>query len=331
VDKVDGVDKMDKVDRVDRGNIDLQRVRLVAIAGPTALGKSEIAVQLAECFGGEILNVDSMQVYRGLDVGTGKPGPDLCARIPHHLLDLADPWEEFNASRFASAGELVLRDVLARGRLPILCGGTGLYFRALLEGFFDAPSPPKEIRETLERQYRTEGLGPLRERLEAIDPEWAKRILPQDARRTIRALEVYETTGQKPSDLQKDQEAKPWLKRTLMLGVQAPWPVVDQRIEERVERMFRDGILREAEWLAGMGGGSRTVRQAIGYKEIFPYLRGEITLNQAKIDLKSATRRFARRQMTWFRHQTKAIWLENTDLENMKKKIREFLAFEKQM
>ena len=319
---------MDKMDRMDGGDVDINRVRLVAIAGPTALGKSEIAVQLAECFGGEILNVDSMQVYRGLYVGTGKPGPELRARIPHHLLDLAEPWEEFNASRFAFVGEPALRDILARGRLPILCGGTGLYFRALLEGFFDAPAPPKEIRETLERQYQTEGLAPLRERLEAVDPEWARRILPQDARRTIRALEVYETTGRKPSDLRKGQETKPWLERTLMLGIQAPWPVIDQRIEERVEWMIRNGLLQEAEWLLGMGGGSRTVRQAIGYKEVFPYLRGEITLDQAKSDLARATKRFARRQMTWFRHQTDAIWLENVDLENMKKKIREFLAFE---
>lgn len=304
----------------------LSNVRIVAIVGPTAAGKSALAVDLAERVKGEILSVDSMQVYRGLDIGTAKPGPELRARVPHHLLDIVDPWEHFNAARFAEEAERVLIDVLRRGHSPILCGGTGLYFRALLEGFFDAPAPTKELRARLELEHRTKGLSVLRERLRAADPDWAARISDRDARRILRALEVIETTGLKPSDLRRKQKIKEWITRTVFIGLRPPWPEIDRRIEERTDRMFRDGLLREAAWLLEKGGGSRTVRQAIGYKEVYPYLRGEIPLDRAKSDLVAATRRLARRQMTWFRHQSEVSWLESADIDIVEKKVRKFLA-----
>ncbi|MFH1738451.1 MAG: tRNA (adenosine(37)-N6)-dimethylallyltransferase MiaA [bacterium] len=300
---------------------------IIAIVGPTAVGKSAVAVELAERLNGEVLSVDSMQVYRGLDIGTAKPGPELRTRVPHHLLDLVDPWEEFNASRFADEAEKVLVDVLGRGRVPVLCGGTGLYFRALLEGFFDAPAPAREIRERLESEYRSKGLDPLRERLRAFDPEWADQVYEQDARRIIRALEIIETTGKRPSDLKEHQRPKEWIDRTLFIGLNVPTDVLDRRIEERTDWMIRNGLLGEAGWLLEHGGGSRTVRQAIGYKEIFPHLRGEITLDEARNDLITATKRLARRQMTWFRHQVQVAWIDSGSADTVEKKARKFLAF----
>jgi tRNA dimethylallyltransferase len=302
-------------------------VRIVALVGPTAVGKSVLAVELAERVQGEILSVDSMQVYRGLDIGTAKPGRELRARVPHHLLDIAEPWEQFNAARFADEAERVLVDVLRRGRVPILCGGSGLYFRALLEGFFDAPAPPMEVRAGLEQEYRRKGVRALGERLRTVDPEWAERISERDSRRILRALEIIEATGQKPSDLRRNQRIKEWITQTVFIGLQAPWAEIDRRIEKRTDWMFREGLLREAAWLLEKGGGSRTVRQAIGYKEVFPYLRGEIPFDQARSDLIGATRRLARRQMTWFRHQSQVTWVEAGNLDLVEKEVRKFLAF----
>ena len=301
--------------------------RILAVVGPTAVGKSELAIDLAERLKGEIISVDSMQVYRGLDVGTAKPGPELCSRVPHHMLDVVDPWEHYNAAAFAEEAEMILVKILEQGRLPILCGGTGLYFRALLEGFFDAPSPPREVRERIEREFKEKGLVPLLDRLQTEDPDWASRISAQDARRVIRALEILETTGQKPSELRQNQRIKEWMDQTIVLGLRKPWAELDRRIEERVDAMFRNGLLREAAWLLERGGGSRTVRQAIGYKEIFPYLRGECSFDAARETLIRATRRLARRQMTWFRHQMPVTWLDDYTVDGVEKKVRKFLAF----
>ncbi len=301
--------------------------RILAIVGPTAAGKSELAVELAERLDGEIINVDSMQVYRGLDVGTAKPGKDLRDRVPHHMVDIVDPWEDFNAARFAEQAEDILVNIVERSRLPVLSGGTGLYFRALLEGFFDAPAPPRHIRNRLEGEFRDKGIAPLRERLEAVDPEWAERLSPQDARRIVRALEIIETTGRKPSEIKRHQKLKEWIEETVFFGIRMPWADLDRRIEQRTKAMFGQGLLREAAWLLERGDGSRTVRQAIGYKEVFPFLRGACSLDTAQEDLIRATRRFARRQMTWFRHQMSVNWLDDHAPDEVEKKARKFLAF----
>jgi len=279
---------------------------LLAIAGPTAVGKSEVALHLAEKLGGEIISVDSMQVYRGLDVGTAKPSTEERARIRHHLLDLVDITGAFDAAQFVSLANQAVEEILARGRLPILCGGSGLYFKAFFEGLGTAPIGISELRSELEKIPLPELLQELAER----DPVTYERIDRKNARRVVRAVEVIRLTG-KPYSLQRADWSRSTEPKPLpIFGLLRSPADLHQRIENRVDAMFRHGLVAETDALLRAGlDRSRTAMQALGYRQVVEHLRGLRSLPETVALVKIRTRQFAKRQMTWFRKQLPMQWI----------------------
>jgi tRNA dimethylallyltransferase len=286
----------------------------ILIAGPTASGKSEIALCLAERLGGEIISADSMQVYCGLEVGTAKPSAGERARVPHHLIDICDLNESFDAAQFARLAKEAVAAIQARGRVPILCGGTGLYFKAFLEGVGAAPPADPVLRAELERLPLATLLAELLER----DPETHERIDRQNPRRLVRAVEVIRLTG-KPFSGQRDD----WNAATGLRGTPNPRFVallrsnsdLQQRINARVEAMFRDGLVAETERLLKHGlAENRTALQAIGYRQVVEFLgrpdRTSAALAETVELVKIRTRQFAKRQLTWFRRHSNPTWIK---------------------
>jgi tRNA dimethylallyltransferase len=281
---------------------------LLLLAGPTAVGKSELALLLAERLGGEIVSVDSMQVYRGMDIGTAKPGPAERARVPHHLLDAVEVSEAFDAARFVSLAGPAISDIQARGRVPILCGGTGLYFNALLKGLGTAPPTDPAVRAQLEAAP----LDELLDELARSDPATYARIDRRNPRRVIRALEVIRLTG-KPYGAQRADWRAPGA-ATRGFGLLRPPQQLHQRIEVRVDAMFRAGLVEETRALLARGlGENQVASQALGYRQVIDHLRGEATLAETILLVKTRTRQFAKRQMTWFKRQLELEWLDLED------------------
>jgi tRNA dimethylallyltransferase len=276
---------------------------VIAILGPTASGKSALGLSLAEFLGGEILCCDSMQVYRGMDIGTAKATAAERAAIPHHLLDLAAPDEQFHAAAWAEAARGIIEGAPLRGRLPIIVGGTGLYYRALVRGLFDAPPPDPEIRARHQTEAAVRGVGVLRERLRAIDPEAAAKILPGDLVRTSRALEVYEQTGVTISALRRQKAVTPQPLCLFSVLLDFDMDRLRPRIASRVDAMMSAGFLDEVRALRAAGHGSGRAMQALGYKQLGQHLDGVLTLDEAVAGIKSATAAYARRQRTWFRRE----------------------------
>lgn len=284
--------------------------KLLAVVGPTAVGKSEVGVRLAEALGGEIVSADSMQVYRGLDIGTGKVTLEERRGIPHHLLDVVEPAETFSAAQYEKLALAAITGIRARGRLPILVGGTGLYYRVVVrEYLFAGPGADPELRARLTGEARAEGSPALHRRLAGVDPVAASRLHPNDLRRIIRALEVYTLTG---VPISAQQQASPEPRFDLVsVALTAPRENLYQRIDRRVEQMLARGLLAEVRALVARGLASwLTAVQALGYKEFFPYLRGEEELPAAVARLKQETRRYAKRQLTWFRREPGLRWLD---------------------
>ncbi len=278
------------------------------LAGPTAVGKSAVALLLAERLGGEIISVDSMQVYRGLDIGTAKPTSAERARVPHHLIDVVELNEPFDAASFVRHAQAAVADIQARGRVPIFCGGTGLYFRAYLEGLGEAPPSDVKLRAELE----VTPLADLLRELEQLDPETFTRIDQKNPRRVVRALEVIRLTG-KPFSAQRAAWASPLASRPspLLFCLTRPPADLIRRIDARVDEMFAHGLVEETRGLLTHGlTENRTAMQAIGYRQVVEHLRGERGLAETIELVKIRTRQFAKRQMTWFRGQTSAQWLE---------------------
>ena len=285
----------------------------VFIAGPTAVGKSEIALRLAEQIGGEIISVDSMQVYRGLDTGTAKPSAADRARVPHHLIDVVDVTEPFDAAKFVELANRAVGEIQARRRAPILCGGTGLYFKAFLEGLGDAPPANAALRAELEATPLADLLRELAER----DPPTYATIDRKNPRRAIRAVEVIRLTG-KPFSTQrsdwKTQNSK--LKTQNFFCFTRASADLHGRIDARVDEMFRRGLVAETERLLEHGlGRNTTALQALGYRQVVAHLRGEYSLGQTVELVKMRTRQFAKRQMTWFRQQFTPRWIAVADRE----------------
>ncbi|MDB6066978.1 MAG: tRNA dimethylallyltransferase [Pedosphaera sp.] len=285
------------------------RPRPLLLAGATAVGKSEVALLLAERLKGEIISVDSMQVYRGLDIGTAKPGAAERARVPHHLIDIVELTDTFDAARFARLAHDAVRAVQARGRVPILCGGTGLYFKAFLEGLGEAPPADAGLRAELEAA----SLPELLEELEKSDPVTFEKIDRQNPRRVIRALEVIRLTG-KPFSTQRADWS--WQGSTAgdgcatFFGLRREPEDLHARINERVKMMFRRGLVEEVKVLLKHGlAENRTALQAIGYRQVVEHLRGERNLAETIELVKIRTRQFAKRQMTWFRRQAQVEWV----------------------
>ena len=280
---------------------------VIAILGPTASGKSELGLALAERLSGEIVCCDSVQVYRGMDIGTGKPTREEQTRCPHHLLDLVDPGEPFHAAAWAERARVVIDDVQRRGRTPTIVGGTGLYFRALRGGLFDAPPPDPSIRARHQAEAAMLGVPALHRRLQEIDPDAAAKILPGDLVRTSRALEVYEQTGIPISELRRRAARPPLPWRLFVVILDYPLDKLRLRIQARVERMMGAGFLAEVEILRRAGFGRTRALEALGYRQLGQHLDGLITLEEAVAQTKLATSGYARRQRTWFRREAADI------------------------
>jgi tRNA dimethylallyltransferase len=281
-------------------------LRFVAVLGPTASGKSGLALALAERAGGEIVACDSQQVYVGMDIGTAKPTADDRRRVPHHALDLVRPDEAFDAARWASVARAAIADIVARGRLPVVVGGTGLYYRALVTGLFEAPPPDEAIRARHRAEAATGGVEALHTRLAAVDPEAAAAILPRDLLRISRALEVYEQTGVPITTLRR-RAAPPADLAPVVLLLDPPVPALRARISARVEQMMAAGFLDEVRALRAAGyGPTLKPLQALGYRQLGAVLDGTASLAEAVAETVQATFAYARRQRTWFRKQEAA-------------------------
>ena len=285
---------------------------LVVILGPTAVGKTAVGLRVAEQIGGEIISADSAAVYRGMDIGTAKPTAEERARVRFHLIDVADPDEPFTAAKFRELALEAIRDIQARGKRVLIVGGTGLYLRVLLHGFSLAP-PPRDptIRKRLQQEAREQGLPALYARLQQVDPQAAARIHPNDAVRIIRALEVYEMTGKPVSEWQHRADSElPALK----LGLTMPRPLLYRRINARVDQMMAQGFLQEVQNLLSKGyNRDLPALKGLGYRHLIAYLTGEMGLEEAVALWKRDTRRFAKRQMTWFRREPGILWLDASD------------------
>ncbi len=280
--------------------------RCIFIAGPTAVGKSEIALQLAEQIGGEIISVDSMQVYRGLDIGTAKPSPADRACVPHHLIDICELTESFDAAQFARLAHRAVAEIQSRGRVSVLCGGTGLYFKAFLEGLDEMPSADAKLRAELEALPLQELLEELKER----DPVIYGKIDKKNPRRVIRAVEVLRLTG-KPLSEVRSQKSEVGSQRPGLFCLTRQADDLRQRIDTRVDAMFARGLVDETRELLKHGlEQNRTATQAIGYRQVIEHLRGERSLAETIELVKTKTRQFAKRQLTWFRAWKNLEWIE---------------------
>lgn len=285
---------------------------VLAVVGPTASGKTALGVALAEQFGGEIISADSMQIYKGLDVGTAKVTPEETCGIPHHGVDILQPDEPFSVADFTALAGALEREISGRGHLPILVGGTGLYVQSFLYGVrFAAEKTPDGLREQLAAELNEKGPEAMYAELQAVDPEAAAAIHPNNHIRVLRALEHYRATGKKLSE-QKAASLPPERPyRSLILGLDFPdRAALYRRIDLRVDKMLEAGLLAEAEYVWHNREAFRTAAQAIGYKEFFPYFQQTATLEVCTEKLKQASRNYAKRQLTWFRHMDGVTWLD---------------------
>lgn len=284
--------------------------RLIVILGPTASGKSALAMTLAERWGAEILSVDSMQVYRGMDIGTAKPTPQEQARIRHHLIDLVDPDQSFAVSEFVTRADKVVAESVQRGVPLIVTGGTPLYYKALFEGLFEGPGASPAIRAKLNVQPLEE----LHDQLTRIDPESAGRIHRNDRKRLVRALEVFELTGRPISSFQSDWSRGQMRHAARWYGLMWEKEDLNRRINARVKQMIQAGWLEETQaLLQRFGRLSQTASEATGYQELIDVIQGKVTLDDAVERIKIATRQLARRQMKWFRRWSQIRWLNGND------------------
>ena len=290
---------------------------IIAIVGPTAGGKTELAIELAkrlpgvETPRGECICADSMQIYRGMDIGTAKPSVAQQRDVPHHLLDLVEPSEDgFSVDRWLALTQEAIAEVRRRGRWPIVVGGTNLYIQALLKGLFDGPEPDPSVRSAIEALDDKA----LRERLEAVDAPAAARIHANDRKRAIRAIEVYEQTGQRISDLQQQWSAASTGPDDIrLIGLEYSVPTINARINARVKAMFEAGLVGEVEAIQAGGGLGRQASEALGYSQVLAHLAGQMSLDEAIEQIKIGSRRFAKQQRTWlrrFRHTSGSIWIE---------------------
>jgi tRNA dimethylallyltransferase len=302
------------------------RPALVVICGPTAVGKTSLALGLAEAYDGEIISADSRQVYRLMDIGTAKPTAAEQQRIKHYLIDVAWPNEEFHAARFAALARQAIKAICRDGQRPFLVGGTGLYIRALTEGLLEAPGADPELRRQLHARAQSQGSAALHAELASVDPESAARLHPNDLVRIVRALEVYRQSGRPMSALQDEHAFGSQPYRTLKIGLDLERDELYRRIDQRAEAMFAQGLLEEAQGLLQAGyDPSLKSLQTIGYRQAFALLRGEMSREAALEDLKRSTRRYAKQQLTWFRKDKSIIWLEScVDFVTIRALIDEF-------
>jgi tRNA dimethylallyltransferase len=304
-----------------------QNIPVLVLIGPTAVGKTAISLEIADRWNAEIISGDSMQVYRGMDIGTAKATPDERARIRHHLIDIRDPDEPYSVSDFQKMAREAIADIHSRGKLPFIVGGTGLYIEAACYDFrFTSAGVDHRLREELRRVAETEGPEALFARLRQADPETAERLHPNDVKRVIRALEIHAATGIPLSRHLAGQSRRP-LYDLCIICLTMDRQKLYKRIEQRVDQMLEQGLVDEVRALLARGYTRDMVSmQGLGYKEIAEYLEGLCTLEEAVERIKRDTRRFAKRQLSWFRHMRGVHWVDVTDEERMASHLREIHA-----
>lgn len=282
--------------------------KVAAIVGPTAVGKTELSIRVAEALGAEIVSVDSMQVYRGMDIGTATATEEQRARVPHHLLDIVDPTHDVTVSEFQEAARAAIVDISSRGKLPLLVGGSGLYFRAVVDRL-EFPPRAQEIRDRLEDEVENMGPVALHHRLEELDPVAASRIEASNARRTIRALEVIEITG-RPFSENDSFDVYESVYTLAVVGLTLPRDRLFERVEARVDSMLQTGLVQEARLVEGNGMG-RTARQALGYRQILDH--PDAPVSELRDGIVAATKKFVRRQEAWFRADPRITWFDASE------------------
>jgi tRNA dimethylallyltransferase len=300
--------------------------RVAVLVGPTAVGKTAVALELAEAVGGHIINADSLQVYAEFDVGTAKPTPGELARVPHHLVGVVRPGEPYDAARYAREAREVIARLQAQGIPPLVVGGTGLYIKALLGGLFHQDNDFPELRRRLREELHTLGLPRLYDRLCRLDPATARRLAPGDTYRILRALEVVEGTGRPLSELHAAHGFQDRPYHTLKLGLTLPREELYRRIEARVEAMLAGGWLEEVRGLLARYSPALKPFKAIGYRHLVAVLQGRCPLPEAVAEIKKETRRYAKRQLTWFRADPEVQWHHPAQIKEMTGMLREFLV-----
>ena len=304
----------------------LDKPRLICIVGPTGVGKTGMALELAGRWGGEIVSADSMQVYRHMDIGTAKPTREERSRIPHHLLDVVDPDEPFDASRYIGLARKVIEELQHQRKPVFVVGGTGLYIRVLLGGLIDGPGADEALRSELKQEMNCRGKDHLYGRLQARDPRAAERIDRHDGVRIIRALEVLELTGRSIVEHQQEHRFGDAPYEAVRIGLRLDRERLNDRIDWRAERMIAEGFAEEVRGLLDRGwGGSLKSMQSLGYRHMIDFLTGRQGLDQAMELIKRDTRRYAKRQMTWFAADREVGWLDPADVESASERISRFL------
>ena len=300
--------------------------KIVIICGPTGAGKSAVAVSLAQKLGGEIVSADSQAVYRGMDIGTAKPSKLEREAVPHHLIDVADPDEHFDAFRFVKLADEAINDIISRGKVPFVVGGTGMYIRMLVHGVSKAPGGDEELRRGLEIKIKDDGLRSLHDRLREIDPEAAAKIKATDKTRIIRALEVFELTGSTISSFNKEHQFAGRRYDALQIGINAPREELYKKINARIDAMLVAGLLDEVKGLVKKYGSDIQSLKAVGYKEFVEHLRGDSTLARATELAKQHSRQYAKRQLTWFKNVNDIKWFESGQTREMMSAICQFIG-----
>lgn len=311
------------------GNLEqaAEKKPLIVLTGPTAVGKTALSIQLARRIGGEIISADSMQVYRHMDIGTAKIRLEEMDGVPHHLIDILEPTEDFNVVRFQALARAAAEDIYSRGKIPIVAGGTGFYIQALLNDIdFTQIDENTQFREEMERLAAEQGAEVLHERLRAVDPESAEAIHANNVKRVIRALEYYEQTGEKISAHNEAERAKISPYHFFYYVLNTDRTVLYERIEKRIDEMMEEGLVEEVRQLQAMGCRRDSVAmQGLGYKEILDYLDGACTLEDAIYKIKRDTRHFAKRQITWFKREKHVTWINKKDYNYDEDKILEVM------
>lgn len=299
-------------------------MKLAAIVGPTAVGKTALSIAVAQQLNAEIISCDSMQIYKGMDIGTAKASTAELQQVPHHMLDLLAPDEAFTVADYQRLVKELIRDINERGKLPLLVGGTGLYYQAVVD---DYPFFPNESQDIVRKKWENicweEGIAFVYGKLQQVDPEYALKVGPNDRKRIIRAMEVWDLTGEPFTNLQRRNENAYDLR---VVGLYVDRPLLYKRIEERVDKMLQDGLVDEVVSLRRKGYGiSLNAMNALGYKQVNYYLEGMLTWNDMVAEIKRETRRFAKRQLTWFNKDQRIVWVDVADSHNLEllvKKIR---------
>ncbi len=301
--------------------------RIIVICGPTGIGKTSFAISIARRFNGEIIGADSMQIYKHMNIGTAKPAPEELKQIPHHLVDFLDPKDDFDAGLYVKAADKAIKNIIARKKIPIIAGGTGFYIRALLHGLFRAKPICEKTLLQLNRELKDKGSLIFYQQLVECDPKAAKKIHPNDSFRVIRALEVYQTTGLKISDRQKKHNFDELRYHYIKIGLTMDREKLYDRINKRVDLMLHQGLLKEVTTLVENGYSfNLKAMQSIGYKHIAMFIKNEVSWEEMVRLLKRDTRRYAKRQFTWFRKDKEITWLLDSQLNLAENLIKEFLT-----